>query len=131
MDTGNFIPKLSPDQYAAMSVWEAMKLADLLAAVSTILNAAIRTDGCSATAKYLDNWQALFNDATFDIAEAVKAMRPTSEKDQNARNWLLAKLTVACAEGLIAVAGPGVPPGWDDPFTAGLLAARARDIGGV
>lgn len=109
---------------AALSIWEAMKLVDLLAAVSTILNATIPAEGNPSVIKYLDDWQALFTAATFDIAKTVEAMRPTDSKEQTARNWLLAKIELACADGLVTIVGPGAPNIYDDAFTAGLIAAQ-------
>jgi hypothetical protein len=105
-----------------VTIWDAMKLVDLLSAVSTMMNAAITPEG-SPIDQYLDAWQALITDASFDIADVVEQMQPTDPQEQRARNWLLARVDLPCAEGLVTLAGPGAPKVRHDTFTAALIAA--------
>ncbi len=106
-----------------VTIWDALKLVNLLSAVSTMMNAAITPEG-SPIDLYLDAWQALITDASFDIADVVEQMHPADPREQLARNWLLARVDLPCAEGLVTLAGPGAPKIRRDTFTAALIAAR-------
>lgn len=106
---------------ASISIWDALKLVELIQSISTIINAAIRPDQPTAVVSYLDNWQALFNEQAFRFADIAIGMEPTEEKERRARNWLLLHVRLNCAEGLMDLTGPSAPE-YDDTFSRNLIA---------
>jgi hypothetical protein len=120
MTLDNYLPTLD---LGAIRIREALKVVELLQSISNLMNSAIRSEQPIAVQRYLDSWQALFNEATFHIADIVVGMRPDDEMEQRALNWLLLHVRLNCAEGLMDLVGPGAPE-YDDVYSR-LLMGRA------
>lgn len=103
-----------------VSVRDALKLVELLQSVSSLINAAIDGEAPQAITHYLDDWQALLNETVFRFADIAAEMKPTDEYEQRARNWLLLRVRLACAEGLMDLTGPGAEE-YDDKFSRQLM----------
>lgn len=114
----NYCPTID---LASIPLRQALGLVELLQSISTILNAAIKDDLPPEVATYLDNWQALFNEQAFRFADIVVDMEPTEEFERRARNWLLLRVRLSCAEGLMDLTGSGALE-YDDAFSRELIA---------
>jgi len=94
MDTAKFTPKLSPDQYAAMSVWDLYNVMTTMVSLRNTLDLVCRAEASGETAvfEWAEEREKALDDELQAMASNLAARLNLDRDDEDVRDMAFARI---------------------------------------